>query len=280
MDRIAMTEFLAAALLWAAVPAWAGEEGSPKESEGIFSLTAKADRAEGEVGTTFRLDAAVKNLTDGKAAFKVLSVTYAAHFVTTSPFLRIVIPPADKNFPKEVELEAGASWEVPLDVTVLDGAPETLSFVLGFNPTVFDQTVWLAASLSIRVPGGAAAPPPLPFEIAADAGDHEVEPGEEFEMKLSVKNTSPGVQAFTIHSHSWGAEWLCTNPRFGFKVPQSRRGILKEITLKPGESWEGVLKGWVDKKTPAGTLAYRMAFRSLGSSTIHLSPERILKVRD
>jgi len=238
---------------------------------GPLLVTVTLEVKEAKIGEAFGVKVDVKNASKEDVTFKAMSASYAEHFFTTIPHLRVVLPPVDKNFPKSYTLAPGKSWERAFHVDVLAGASSTLGFQLGFNPIGFARTAFLSAPLEIRVAGGEEGKGSSPLEVTAVPSAVEVRSGEKLELALEVKNVSSADRTFTVHGTSWAREWMSSDPLLTFSTPNVRREIRKEITLKPGESWKKNLTVWVKEGEAVEAVTFRMVFRPVHSSTIYVS---------
>ncbi|GEM_PF-3393640 len=271
MNRIRLASGLSAlVLLLSTGVSRAGEDREGRKLDGPpLSLRASLETAVAAPGKKFRVNVGVKNASGRKVTFKAMLVTYAEHFVSTSPHLDIVIPPASKNGLKAYTVAPGKAWRRRIEIKVLEGAPRTIRFRLGFEPVGFPRAIVLSAPLEIRVPGGEGDEAPEDFEITAEPSTREVVSREVFALDLQVKNVSSGRKTFRVHGTSWARAWSASDPRVAFTVPNVRREIQKDVTLEPGESWKKTLEVRV-RASGAGEMTFRMVFSPIRSERIHV----------
>jgi hypothetical protein len=106
----------------------------------------------------------------------------------------------------------------------------------------------------------------------------QVKPGEEFEVKLRVVNSSEEPQSLKVWSCTWDMHWKSSNLRIGYRPwPCYANGIM-DVRLQPGEAYEKVLV----MKFTGGTLkteSLRMGFTPHGEKTTYWSNEVVLGVK-
>ena len=106
----------------------------------------------------------------------------------------------------------------------------------------------------------------------------QVAPGEEFEMKLRVVNSSAKPQSIQVASCSWDMYWKWSNPQFSYKMWGCFRNGVVTVELKPGEAYEKVLVMQF-KGSKSKTESLRMGFTPGGEQKTHWSNEVVLGVK-
>lgn len=106
----------------------------------------------------------------------------------------------------------------------------------------------------------------------------QVKPGEEFEVKLRVVNSSKEPQSIRVWSCSWDMHWKWSNPQFTYKPWACYRNGIVAVQLEPGEAYEKVLvmqlAGGASK-----TQSLRMGFTPDGEKKTYWSNEVVLGVK-
>ncbi len=106
----------------------------------------------------------------------------------------------------------------------------------------------------------------------------QVKPGEEFEMKLRVVNSSEKTQSFQVASCSWDFYWKWSNPHFTYKMWACYRNAVLPVQLKPGEAYEKVLVMQFEAGK-SKTESLRMGFTPGGEKKTYWSNEVVLGVK-
>lgn len=159
------------------------------------------------------------------------------------------------------------------------------------------RTLLVATTLGVFVSfalSGDDSPKKEPVQPAAkgndDVFDHQrfcvtiwpaktqVRPGEEFEVKLRVVNSSKESQSIKVASCSWDQHWKWSNRQFTYKPWACYRNAIVAVQLQPGEAYENVL---VMRFTggPSKTESLRMGFTPAGEKKTYWSNEVVLGVK-
>jgi hypothetical protein len=107
----------------------------------------------------------------------------------------------------------------------------------------------------------------------------QVKPGEEFEVKLRVVNSSQESQSIKVASCSWDHQWTWSNRRIGYKMWPCYRNAVVTVQLQPGEAYEKTLAMNIEGKGPSKTESLRMGFKPAGETKTYWSNEVVLSVK-
>ena len=107
----------------------------------------------------------------------------------------------------------------------------------------------------------------------------QVKPGEEFEVKLRVVNSSQEPLSLKVWSCSWDHHWTWSNRRIGYNSwPCAANGI-GTVQLQPGEAYEKGLAVKIEGKGLSKTESLRMGFKPAGETKTYWSNEVVLSVK-
>ena len=107
----------------------------------------------------------------------------------------------------------------------------------------------------------------------------QVKPGEEFDVKLRVVNSSQVPQSFKVASCSWDHHWTWTNRRSDYKMWPCFRNAVVTVQLQPGEAYEKTLAMKIEGKGPLNTESLQMGFKPSGETKTYWSNEVVLSVK-
>jgi len=107
----------------------------------------------------------------------------------------------------------------------------------------------------------------------------QVKPGEEFEVKLRVVNSSQEPQSLKGWSCSWDMHWKSSNLRIGYRPWPCYANAIMAVELQPGEAYEKVLVMKLVEKGMSKTESLRMGFTPHGEKKTYWSNEVVLGVK-
>jgi len=134
-------------------------------------------------------------------------------------------------------------------------------------------------------------PPALEAEANEDVFGHEqlcvtiwpaktqVKPGEEFEVKLRVVNSSEEPQSVKVFGCSWDDHWMWKNRRIGYDPWGCDKNAIVTIQLPPGAAYERALTMKIAGTGTSKTESLQMGFKPDGESKTYWSNEVVLGVK-
>ena len=111
-------------------------------------------------GATFPVTTKIQNVGREVQILHIWSCSYNAHWITDSPFADVQPIPCLENYPEEVRLQPGKTYQRDLDIRIgvmaEELSTESLSFRLGFTDgngdgnDVLPQPVW-SNSITVKI---------------------------------------------------------------------------------------------------------------------------------
>lgn len=117
------------------------------------------------------------------------------------------------------------------------------------------------------------------FCVTISPAKTQVSPGEKFEVKLRVVNSSKEAQSFKVVTCSWDEHWKWSNRRISYKPWPCWANALIAVRLQPGEAYEKVLVMELVATGKSKTEPLRMGFTPSGEKKTYWSNEVVLGVK-
>lgn len=119
-----------------------------------------------------------------------------------------------------------------------------------------------------------------PFTVRAEPRRLIVRPGESFEVRLQVINSTQSTRSFQVFNGSWMSHWEANDPRVEFPNYTFGRNYLETKTVEPGKAYEKKISLKLESTKPGETFTFVMGFTPDKSQQTYWSNEIVLQVEE